>query len=236
MTLKTGDGIEHDGLWTFAGVAPVFDRHVRRSVPAFDGSHDVASAVLASGSWDSLRVLDLGSSTGTFAIRIATMSPKISVLGIDSEPGMVDVATDRASGLSNCKFVMGDIRDADFSGFNVVVSLFTLQFLTLPDRRDFWQKIGKQMDPGASLLFFEKFEEPPGFSNGWLRTFKSQRGLSNQEIRNKEDSLRGVLHPFSESELAELVGYGFGTPIQIWQGLQFRGYVVKNGSAGSPRD
>lgn len=230
MMLRTGDGIEQEGAWKFTGVAPVFDSHVRRSVPAFDGSHDIASAVIASGSWDSLKVLDLGSSTGTFAIRLAQMSQQIFVRGIDCEQEMVDVATQKSAGLSNCEFKLGDIREADFSGFDFVVSHFSLQFLTVRDRRTLWQKIAGQMDTGSTLLLFEKFEGVAGPMNEWLRTFKSLKGLSDQEIRDKEESLRGVLHPFHDSEVTSLQAYGFDVPSQIWQGLQFKGFTVRKGN------
>lgn len=86
------------------------------------------------------RVLDVGTGSGTLALGVLERWPHVSVVGVDSSAGMLDVARDRtrqrlgrlADRLTLVRASAGNLPVEDAS-FDLVVSSFVLQLV--PDRR-----------------------------------------------------------------------------------------------------
>jgi SAM-dependent methyltransferase len=83
-----------------------------------------------------MRVLDLGSGAGDVSFVAAELvGSSGKVVGIDQSPGSVDKATARAvhQGLSNVRFVVGDIHDPAPGGpFDAIIGRLVLMYVSDP--------------------------------------------------------------------------------------------------------
>ena len=83
-----------------------------------------------------MRVLDVGSGAGDVAFLVAELvGPKGEVVGIDLDASALELARERASllGLSNVKFVEGDIREIELAGeFDAAVGRLVLLYFADP--------------------------------------------------------------------------------------------------------
>jgi len=90
----------------------------------------------AAGVRRDMRVLDLGSGAGDVAFAAAGLAgPAGEVVGIDQSPDAVAMATARAAGrgLSNVRFVAGDIRDRAPDGpFDAIIGRLVLMYAPDP--------------------------------------------------------------------------------------------------------
>jgi tRNA (cmo5U34)-methyltransferase len=204
------------GAWEFTPeVASVFPEHVRASVPFYDAIQDL---VAEAADWllpDEGTLADLGASTGTTAHRIAARHPgrKLRAFLYDREPAMLDRAAEDLSGLSNLHvaYVPGDFRherlpheDADLT-----VALFTLQFLSVPDRIAVLTGARQASASTGALIVAEKVRPPDSrwaeiaaeASHDW----KAAHGITDAAIRAKARALRGVLQPYPEATLLSAI-------------------------------
>ena len=83
-----------------------------------------------------MRVLDVGSGAGDVAFLVSELvGPQGEVVGIDLDASALEMARERANllGLSNVKFVEGDIRDAELDGdFDAAVGRLVLLYFAEP--------------------------------------------------------------------------------------------------------
>jgi ubiquinone/menaquinone biosynthesis C-methylase UbiE len=104
-----------------------------------------------------MRVLDVGSGAGDVAFLTAKLvGSGGSVVGIDSNPSILETARLRAShaGLSNVTFVAGDIRDVIFNcAFDAVVGRHICIYL--PDLPMALRVLARRLRPGGILAFQE---------------------------------------------------------------------------------
>jgi SAM-dependent methyltransferase len=104
-----------------------------------------------------MRVLDVGSEPGDVALLVARLvGPHGAVVGVDSDPRILDVARARAeaAGLGNVEFVAGDCRSADVGeGFDALVGRLIL--LYLQDPAEAVRSLVERLKPGGVVLFQE---------------------------------------------------------------------------------
>ena len=196
------------GEWKFSKqVADVFDSHVRKSVPIYD---DMQNMVLDMSEWfvkDNSTIFDLGSSTGKTLNLLSNRHKNknnIQYIGLDNSVSMVEKAIENRVN-NNIEFKHQDITNMkDFKKSSLVLSLYTLQFMTLNDRYKVLKKVYDDLEHGGGLIIAEKVHgESSFFEDIWIELYwdmKKQNGLSDDAILNKARSLRGVLRPLSFSE------------------------------------
>jgi tRNA (cmo5U34)-methyltransferase len=219
-----GDGISAwnsaIGSWNFQdpAVANNFDAHVRKSVPYYE---DIRSLVLQISDWyvgPNSRVLDLGCSTGTLIKDMGDRhaDKNVSFIGIDKSPEMLEKAKELVGTSIQLEPMRLDIASSDLplSFFNLVLSIFTIQFLPRELRNCTLRKIHRSLQTKGALLLAEKIEDPSGSANDIYNQlhwdYKAQKGLSPTEILNKAKSLRGVLNPSTlEDTMSALKEAGF---------------------------
>jgi len=109
-----------------------------------------------------MRVLDVGSGAGDVALMAAEMvGPAGRVLGVDQNPEVLKTARARAraAGLTNAKFLQGDIGavvpDEDF---DAVVGRLVLMYL--PDPAEVLRALTRKVRPGG-IVAFQDFDQTP---------------------------------------------------------------------------
>lgn len=204
------------GAWQFTpAVADVFPEHVRASVPYYDAIQDL---VAETADWllpDGGLVADLGAATGITVHRIAARHPERHLRAVlyDTEPAMLDHAAETLAGLTNtaAEYVPADISAGPLmhTGANLTLSLFTLQFLPLPDRVTALAHARAAAADTGALIVAEKVrpldsrwsEIAADASHDW----KAAHGITDTAIRAKARALRGVLQPHPETALVDAV-------------------------------
>jgi tRNA (cmo5U34)-methyltransferase len=201
------------GAWRFdAEVSRAFDAHVRKSVPFYDELQRMLVELSDYFVRDQSVIYDLGCSTGaTLDLLAAHHAAKENAqfIGVDLSESMVQEAQARVQ-RPNVRFLHKNVLDVEFSPpANFVVSLYTLQFLTLTERRQLLTDINAGMVEGGALLLAEKTRaENSFFEDMWLELhwdFKRRQGLSPEQILEKANSLRGVLNPLTTEENIDLL-------------------------------
>ena len=201
------------GEWSFSKeVVDVFDSHVRKNVPIYD---DMQNMVVDMSEWfvkDNSIIYDLGSSTGSTLNLLSERHKNkkdIEFIGIDNSVSMVEKAMENRIN-SNIKFIHNDILSVDnFENSSLILSLYTLQFLTLEDRYKVLKKVHKELEYGGGLILVEKIHgETAFFEDIWIELYwdmKKNNGLKDEVILNKARSLRGVLRPLTVTENIEIL-------------------------------
>jgi len=111
------------------------------------------------GNGSGLRLLDLGSGTGTLSIAAAERWPGSSILGVDGSAGMLEVARREAVrrlGSVDAKRIelvvgLADRLPASDGAIDIVVSSFVLQLV--PNRSRALREIRRILRPGGVLAF-----------------------------------------------------------------------------------
>jgi tRNA (cmo5U34)-methyltransferase len=236
MAPQVGNGIDvPSGGWTFGDQTPAaFEDHVTGSIPFYAEGHDLivdlaAHLVPAGG-----RCYDLGCSTGTLSARLAELlAPRrAEVIGVDREPGMVELATERSGGLPHLHFETAALEELTLERADLVISYYTLQFLPVASRRQVLGQIRRALDRGGSLILFEKVLAPTArdqeVATGVYQDWKLRQGYSDEEIAAKARSLRGVLQPQSSADNDSMLrAAGFAEVIQVFRWMAFEGVVAR---------
>jgi len=232
---QVGDGITAPaGSWTFGGDVPdAFDSHVARSVPAYAEGQDLVADIADQLVPARGRCYDLGCSTGTLTALLAErLAPRlVQVIGVDREPGMVRRATERCSTLSRVRFETVALEQLAFEPADLIVSYYTLQFVPLRERRGVVERMHSALDPGGTLVLFEKVLAPTARAQevavGAYLDWKRRQGFSDEEIAAKTRSIRGVLQPLSEAENeAMLREAGFREVMHVFRWVLFQGLIA----------
>jgi tRNA (cmo5U34)-methyltransferase len=117
------------------------------------------------------------------------------------------------------------------NGCDIIVSLFTLQFLRPSRKRSVFESIYKWLPDGGVFIYADKFHcvdsrMETAFAQMY-DDFKAEQGLTSQEIINKRAALRGVQHPMHTGELVHMCSdIGFKTIYPFLQYLDFQGFVL----------
>ena len=217
--LSVGDGIVAEpGSWSFGGdVCQTFDYHVQRSVPLYHETHSLIVDLAKHFIRDHGRVYDLGCSTGTLSRRLAEQyqHENISIVGVDSELEMQQLATDRSRNFQQIEYICEDVSTFSLQVADFVVCLYTLQFVPKKQRPVVIKRIYDALRPDGGFVFAEKVrrrdEQLDAMHRQLYYEFKRRQGYSDEEIRAKDRSLEGVLNPMFEDENRDMLSNaGFG--------------------------
>ncbi|MES2152239.1 MAG: class I SAM-dependent methyltransferase [Pseudomonadota bacterium] len=98
-----------------------------------------------------LRVIDIGSGLGGFALYLARRLPLARIEGIELAPLPWLVASLRARfSASRARFVLGDYERLDFAHYDAVFA-----YLSPAAMSALWRKAAREMRPGSILLSYE---------------------------------------------------------------------------------
>lgn len=214
------------GGWEFTPeVAGVFPEHVRASVPFYDAIQDLVAEltdwlVPAGG-----LVADLGAATGTTAVRIAERHPDRGIrFALYDESGpMLAAAHTALQGTVGDRAELFEARIQDpplkHAGADLTLALFTLQFMSAPDRAAaLW--LARQASAGTGALVVAEKIRP--VDSRWAEIsvdvshdYKAAWGISDAAIRAKARALRGVLTPYPQETTLGMIGAAGWTAPEI---------------------
>jgi len=187
-------------------VAAVFDDMIERSVPNYRQNIELIVDLLLRRIKRGMHVVDLGSSTGSMLIELARRcKEEVKFTGIDEALAMVELAQKKARAYEvEVDFVCEDIMKYDFSGADIILANYTLQFIRPIIRTDAVQKIYDSLKPCGLFICSEKVL----MQNSWLNKqiidiyydYKQQQGYSKSEIMQKREALENVLIPYTIEE------------------------------------
>ncbi len=216
--------------WQFdKNVAKNFDSHVLKSVPFYKISHDLSCKFSDFFLKENSICYDIGCSNGNLLNKISKRNKKkIKYIGIDSSSAMIGIAKKKYPKLN---FVKNNLSKVKFKKCDLVLSLYTLQFVEPRFRQQVLANIYKSLNWGGALIIFEKIRGSDARFQDILNflyfDFKTEQGLKPNEIINKEISLRSVIEPFTiKGNMDLLKRAGFADIMPISQYLNFKGFLA----------
>jgi len=191
-------------------VADVFDDMIDRSVPFYKENLHLSINILKNYLNDNDKVLDLGSSTGTFLINLAKFNPTLNLIGIDNSSAMIQKAQKKAKAFGvNITFIESDFLDYNFNKNKLISANYTIQFIRPIKREKLISKIYNSLEDNGIFLMSEKLISEDKKLNKILideyYEYKKQKGYSEYEIAKKREALENVLIPYSELENREML-------------------------------
>ena len=188
-------------------VAVVFDDMLNRSVPFYKESQDITKFFALKQLQDGGLLYDLGSSTASLLINIATNTnnDKIRLVGLDNSEAMLAQARKKSHALgAKIELHNADILEFDYEKADVFVSNYTLQFIRPLVREELVKKIAFSLKDDGIFIFSEKVISHHSKLNKDLiecyYDFKKEQGYSAYEISQKREALENILVPYSEDE------------------------------------
>jgi tRNA (cmo5U34)-methyltransferase len=235
MDNKVGDSINaSNASWHFSGDVPkTFDDHVSRSVPLYVEGHDLI--VKLSDFFLSKRssCYDIGSSTGLLSRKLweRNCNKNVKIVGLDVEEDMVSFAKEKNDDVKEIKFYNADIVDFDLEKSDLIVSYYTMQFVSPKVRQLAFNKIFESLNWGGAFILFEKVRGADArfqdIMTSLYTDYKLDKGYSPENIISKSRSLKGVLEPFStQGNLDLLKRAGFVDISTIMKYVCFEGFLA----------
>lgn len=196
-----------------------FEKHIQLSIPNYSGLCDVFRAFVAENSHQYGSVIDIGCSSGSFVGSLKRID-NVRYIGCD----ILDIRTNKSfefHKMDASEFLCG-INSAD-----VIISMFTLQFLGRHKRKDVLNEVSRLVSCGAVFLVAEKVFMPSNIESVLKKEHIQQKrkNFTDTEILNKEYDLFGSMHCETNERFAlELEKIGVAVP--VWQSYNFRAYAV----------
>ena len=191
-------------------VADVFDDMIDRSVPFYKENLNLSINIIKNYLSQNDKVLDLGSSTGTFLINLAKLNKNLSLTGIDNSPAMIQKAQKKAKAFGvDIKFIEKDFLEYNFGKNNLISANYTIQFIRPIKREKLISKIYNSLINDGIFLMSEKLISEDKTLNKILideyYNYKKQKGYSEYEISKKREALENVLIPYTQEENIEML-------------------------------
>ena len=221
--------------WKFnKNVSNHFDKHVRQSIPYYDG---IQNYVCSLSEWfikENSVVYDLGCSTGETAKNLFIKLPKKNFFyhGFDLSESMIKIARQRnKKNIKKAKFSVSDINKIKFKKSDLFLSVLTFPFLNSISRIKIYKKIYNSLNHGGALIFIDKVRASRStyedIFNQIYFDFKLDNKLKHEQILNKSKSLRSSMQIF---EIKQIEGFlneaGFKKYEIFFRWYNFVGFIV----------
>jgi tRNA (cmo5U34)-methyltransferase len=201
-----------------------FDGHISASIKGYDLLDSLVLNICSFFAKKETTIIDLGCASGRIISRLAEIYPDNQCTGYDITDHNF-VAGTRA------KLVKQDITASDFyiPAANIILSVFTMQFINFTDRLYVLQKVFASLQKGGVFIFCEKttnetgiFQEVFTFANYDYKKSSFTPG----QILDKEKDLRRIMSCFpskTNKKWLRLAGFRHVTP--FFQSLNFKGWL-----------
>ena len=238
---NVGDGIEAGtGNWKFSGATVnVFDDHVSKSVPLYNEGHNLIIDLSDYFIRDNSLIYELGCSTGSLTMSLAKHNKdksNVRHIGIDIEDDMIKKAKEKQALLDkkvseSIVFQTKNIMELEFEQSDLIISYYTLQFISPSVRQIILDKIYQSLNWGGAFLLFEKVRGADArfqdILTGLYTDFKLRNNYSPSDIISKTKSLKGVMEPFStQGNLDLMTRAGFIDINTVLKYICFEGWLA----------
>jgi tRNA (cmo5U34)-methyltransferase len=195
-------------------VTSVFDDMLDRSVPFYIEIQRMITEMVNDFAVDGSNIYDLGCSTGTTLVNIASQVKKdVKLIGIDNSDEMLKRCKEKFNehGITkNFELQKVDLNQGiTIPNASVVVMILTLQFVRPLYRNVLVKSIYRGMNRDGCLILVEKvLGESPLLNRLFIKYYyamKKRRGYSNLEITQKREALENVLIPYKLLENREML-------------------------------
>jgi tRNA (cmo5U34)-methyltransferase len=220
--------------FSFANYADDFDRHIERSIRGYrnliEDCVELSQYFVENGTV----VCDIGCATGrtlaTIRARNQERAPDARYVGLDIEPSFQQHWAQLEG--PKIRFLVQDVLAfEDFTELSLATSIFTLQFLPERYRRQVCRKVYEGLLPSGAFIVAEKtFAKMPKTQDMLTSLYLhyKRRHFSDEEILDKEKSLRDMMKPGREADLIRLlteVGFEADNIEPFWRSHLFAAYV-----------
>lgn len=221
--------------WKFdSSVVPIFDEHVKQSVPMYEEMHNLIADMSAWFLNDDTNVYDIGTSTGKVIKSLLDRYPnkEVRYLGIDSSLDMCKKAKETLSEYKNVQIVNEDVSHGyEFQNASLITAILTIQFIQERYRQGLINRIYEGLNKGSGFIMVEKvIGSNARFNEIWTDLYhemKLKNGLTEQHVFAKAKAIRGVLKPYTVDENIELLqNAGFKDIDVFFKWNNFVGFVA----------
>jgi len=201
-------------------VARVFDDMVKRSVPFYEEVARILLSLAHVYCSEGSRIYDIGCSTGSTLLLLSqNLAFPLQLIGIDNSQAMIGRAQEKlgaAKEEDSKTFLCKSALDEVYEGAALIICNYTLQFISVRDRKKLLSKLYSGLKPGGMLFLSEKIRyadpEMQEAITGIYEAYKRSRGYSQNEIEKKKEALENVLVPVTlEEQISWLKECGFRT-------------------------
>jgi tRNA (cmo5U34)-methyltransferase len=197
-----------------------FDRHIALSIPNYEGLVDIVKAVFLEYMPPKGKCLDIGCSTGKVLNDLSEL--------VEGEYAGVDLMDFQCE--KKFEFYQGDCvnRLGHTEKVDVIICLFTLQFLGKHERRKATNELMRLVGNGSTLILAEKVYSNSVKINSVLckeHTRQKRKHFTDKEILDKEYELSGSMFCKTKTEINKEISF-IGNSDQIWQSYNFCAWVI----------
>lgn len=199
-----------------------FDSHIQSSIPNYNELVDMVVSLSHHLVPDEGTVVDIGCSTGTVIEKIWKAIPNIECVGVDLARNLFPATN------SAVVYMQEDVRTFTPKA-DLIILMFTLQFLTIAERKDLLSRI-KKLNPHATLIVTEKTYMDEGkiqemFTFSYY-DFKAKT-FTAEEMLQKQKSIRTIMKPLTQDENFEMFDNAGYRTTKFWQSFQFMGWILQ---------
>lgn len=231
------ESIFSSGTWKFdEQIADVFDTHIRQSTPFYDEVQRMIVEVASAFIIDNAVICDLGTGTGEviYNLNINYPSRNLTFYAIDNSLPMLKKAELKCKEFRNVVFIYQDLNNFILPKSNLILSVYTLQFINTDNRQDIINKIYDSLEKGGAFILCEKIIFDHEFVADYFVKFhedlKRRNKINEAEIRAKKNSLINVMHPITYGEnYSMLQRSGFSVIQPFFQWYNFVGILAIKG-------
>ena len=217
--------------WKFdETVVPVFDEHVKQSVPMYEEIHSLITDISGWYLQDNTNVYDIGTSTGKVLKNLLNKYNKdVNYIGIDNSIDMINKLKDEKL---NIELVNTDVtKDYEFKNSSLITSVLTIQFIPEQYRQDLINKIHNGLNKGSAFIMVEKvIGSNARFNEIYIELYhelKLKNGLNPEHVFDKAKAIRGVMKPYTVQENMDLLqNAGFKDVDIFFKWNNFVGFIA----------
>lgn len=205
-----------------------FDKHIELSVPNYKHIYELIESMSSYFIKTNTNVYDLGCSTGLMLRGLSIMNKLEGVrfLGYEISDNM------RPKSMVGFEWIKRDITEEKlkFSNASLILSIFTLQFLSLDNREAVLKRCYEGLNREGAMIVTEKTYIDNTFLND-VYTFSyydyKLKTFSEVEILEKQRDLRYIMRPITEAENIKMFNRaGFEKIECFFTSLMFKGWVL----------
>lgn len=135
-----------------------YDARIRTFIPDYDELIATAAAALCVLETATPKIVDLGVGTGALAAKCLEAHEAARLVGIDSDPAMIEMAAARLAGQSRVGFVRADFLEATVPPCDAIVASLALHHIpTAETKRAFYASCREALRPGGVLVSADCF-------------------------------------------------------------------------------